>query len=134
MNAQAPLLNTAAAAMNLNGAAAGGGDAIATTTLESLRDAANLLPHEVGFTLGTSLSSISMQEAMSPFVTAAEQPDNVALTNLMRSYGDSLTPMYFLVVVNSKVEVLYGLRPCHAVAGNGARLLALMGERTMMGA
>jgi hypothetical protein len=135
MNALAPFLNAAAAdaaAAAANGAAAGGGGAIAITTLENLRDAANLLPHEVGFTLGTSLSNISMEEAMSPFVTFANQPDNVDLTNLMRSYGDSLTPMYFLVVVNGKVEVLYGLRPCHAVAGNGARLLALMGERTMM--
>jgi hypothetical protein len=100
MNAHAPLLNAAAnaaapAAVHLNGAAAGGGGAIATTTLKNLRDAANLLPHEVGFTLGTSLSNISMQEAISPFVAAAEQPDNVDLTNLMRSYGDSLTPMYF---------------------------------------
>jgi hypothetical protein len=110
MNAQAPLPNAAAntaaaAAVNLNGAAARGGGVIATTTLENLRDAVNLLPHEVVFTLGTSLSNISMQEAVSLFVAAAEQPDNVDLANLMRSYGDSLTPMYFLVVVNGKVEV-----------------------------
>jgi hypothetical protein len=141
MNALAPSLiaadadaAAAAAAVNLNGAAASGGGAVATTTLENLRDAANLLPHEVGFNLGTSLSNISMQKAMSPFVAAADQPENVVLTNLMRSYGDSITPMYLWVEMNGKVEVLYGLRPCHAVAGNGARLLALVlvGERTMM--
>jgi hypothetical protein len=93
-------------------------------TLENLRDAANLLPNEVGFTLGASLSNISMHEAPSLFVATVEQPDNVNLSNLMRSYGDdSLTPMYFLVVVAGKMEVLYGLRPCHAVAGNGAALV-----------
>jgi hypothetical protein len=140
MNAPAPLLDAAAAAAaagNPGGGAAGGpavggGGAVVTMTWENLSSAANLLPHEVGFTLSTSLANVSMQEALSPFVAAAGQPDNADLTTLMRSYADSLTPMYFLVVVSGKVEVLYGLRPCHAVAGNGARYLALMGERTMV--
>jgi hypothetical protein len=101
-------------------------------TLENLRDAANLLPHEIGFTLGTSLSNVSIQEALSLFVVAAEQPENLDLATLMRSYADSLTPRYFLVVVAGKVEVLYGLRPCHEIAGNGTRYLALMGERMMV--
>jgi predicted transcriptional regulator len=102
----------AAAAGNPEGAAGGGAVAMVTMTLENLTAAANLLPHEVGFTLATSLS-VSVQEAMSLFVVAAEQPENVDLSTLMRSYADSLTPLYFLVVVAGKVEVLYGLRSCH---------------------
>ena len=43
-------------------------------TLENLRDAANLLPYEVGFTLCAASSATLMQEALSPWVVAASQP------------------------------------------------------------
>jgi hypothetical protein len=46
--------------------------------------------------------------------------------------GFTHSDVFSVVVLAGKVDVLYGLRPCHAVAGNGARYLALMGERTMM--
>ena len=98
-------------------------------TWENLKDEAQLAPHEVGYVLATNHAAATWTEMLAPFVTAAALPDPVNSTNLMHQYADQLEELYALVVVQDRVQVLYGLRPCHEVAGQGGRYFALIGER-----
>ena len=98
-------------------------------TWENLRDEAQLAPHEVGYVLAANHAAATWTEVLAPFVTAAALPDPVNSTNLMHQYADQLEALYALVVVQDRVQVLYGLRPCHEVAGQGGRYFALIGER-----
>jgi len=99
---------------------------------DALVAAADFKPYEVGFALNRAYLHVTWLEAMAPFLEAAARADGVNLNNLVAEY--SLTPAtrYFLVVFGGRVEVMYGLRGCTQLAGNGGRYLTLVGERTMV--
>ena len=113
---------------NGGGATGVAGAAGAPITWENLKNQANLAPHEVGYALALKHADVPWTDVLAPFREVAALEANYNAQNLVRQYGNSIALRYFLVVVSNEVEVLYGLRPCHAVAGSGQRYLALLGE------
>ena len=110
---------------------AGGGGAVGASW-ENLKNGAGHLPHEVGAALWVSHGDATDQDVVAPLLTMGERPENADLTNLFRQWVDDPDDKYYLVAIGKKVEVLHQLRSCHATAGNGQRVLCLLGERKMV--
>ena len=99
-------------------------------TWENILATLSLQPHEVAYALAKDASLVPWIDALGPLrkATAAGQA-GTDLTHIVRSYLDSLDPVFLLIVVDNTVKVLYGLKPCHATTGNGQRFLGLIGDR-----
>ena len=103
---------------------------IVPTTWEHIVAMLKLESHEIAYALAMDVASVPWTDAFGPLrkITAAGIA-GTDLAHIVRSYVDSLDPIFLLVVVDNAVKVLYGLKPCHATSGNGQRFLGLIGER-----
>ena len=91
-----------------------GEEAPANPSYEELVGSLHLLPHEVGKALFESSKATPWGQVLAP--TELARADTVATMahakELVGRYADSLTPMYFLIVENGHLRVLYGWRTC----------------------
>ena len=90
--------------------------------------------HAVGRALMESYAATPWEQVFRPFVEAAGTPNPVSAAHkaaLIGKYASAPSMTYLLTVVDDKVEVVYGIKPCYvpSVSVNGDRYLALMGER-----
>jgi hypothetical protein len=118
----------AGAVAPLPGVGGGAGDA----SWENLMNDAGHLPHEVGAALWLSHKSATDQQVVAPLLTLGERAVDADLLTQLRQWVDDPDVKYYLVVIGKRIEVLHQLRACHATAGNGQRILGLLGERTLV--
>ena len=100
---------------------------------EDLVASAPATRHQVAYQLIRLGRSTTWEDAIRPFRASKDRPANFNSLNLMGGYAASLGPVYLLVSVGGKIQLLYGLRHSYEVAGGGARVLGLMGEREKHG-
>jgi hypothetical protein len=99
---------------------------------ENLKNGAGHLPYEVGLALWAKHASATDQQVVAPLLEMRERAADADLPNLLRQLVDDPDDKYYLVVIGKRVEVLHQVRACHATAGNGQRVLGLLGERTLV--
>ena len=97
-----------------------------TITWENLLDIDNLPEHSIARGLAAKYNDCSWDDVMAPFdMEYHADPDHVK-----RTIAHAPAAKYVLAVNNAgSVQLIYGIRFCHVVQGQGERLLALGGER-----
>jgi hypothetical protein len=113
------------------GGAHAGGNAIplAVTGWDALVAEAALQEHSIAHALDQNHGASAWVEVARVLEGTAMRAVNVNVPNLITEYASALTTQYFLTVIDRKIEVLHAVRACFAVAGGGARVFGLVGER-----
>jgi hypothetical protein len=96
---------------------------------ENLTNSLDLQDHHVAKALLEEHGDTPWEDALSVF----QGPYNAREQTVARAIADSPSKVYFLVVnPNDEVQTMYGMKFCHVVPGQGERVLALGGERTVI--
>jgi hypothetical protein len=101
------------------------------TTWETLVNEAGMAERSVGLALAHTHASTPWADVVRGVQQVASRPGDLPTVNLISEYAADLHTTYYLTVVGGKMEVLHALRPCFAVAGGGARVFGLIGDRTV---
>lgn len=102
-------------------------------TWDALVAAAGLEAHTAGYALSLTEAARTWVDVVRDLTRVADRADTVVVATLISEYAASLHTTYFLTVVNGRMEVIHGLRPCFHVPGGGIRVLGLMKDRIRRG-
>ena len=91
----------------------------------------NLKRHEVAYAWTQAEPEVEVGEMWGPTVAAKLDTVNTQahVKELVGRYGDSLVPLQFLTIHETKVKVLYGWRVCRPMDAEGRRFAALLNDR-----
>ena len=107
------------------------GEDLPPPTWEVLWDTIKPHPASVATALAKTHGSCSWEGALKVTVDAAKDATSLAadLKRRVGTFADSPAALYFLVVSDGKVQVLYGWRTCRALDNDGKTWAGLMGDR-----
>ena len=107
--------------MQANNVPTDAGDGIPPATWAVLWDKIKPLSVSVAKAMATQFGNVGWADALKVSVDAhAEAAGNAnELKRRVGTYADSPGRLYFLVVVNGRIQVLYGWRPCRALENDG---------------
>jgi hypothetical protein len=103
-------------------------------TWTTLVEEAELPLHSHAFQIFQQHQEEEWEVTMRPFtrlVEAARNP-NYNAEEIMFEFADSLEHPFFLVVKDTKFQVIHGMRQCTPIHGLGARLSWLLGDRQLI--
>ena len=107
------------------------GEGSPSPTWESLW--VHLKPHasSVAMALEKEFGEVSWEDALKVTVVASKDPASnmTAQRRRLGTFADSPSPLYFLTVLEGKVQVVYGWRACRALDADGKIWTALVGDR-----
>jgi hypothetical protein len=95
---------------------------------------AELPLHSYAYHLFREHQNEEWEATMLPFtrLVEADKNPNYDAEEAMFEFADSLEQSLFLVVKDSRFEVIYGMRRCTPIHGLGARVAWLMGDRQLV--
>jgi hypothetical protein len=103
-------------------------------TWTTLAEEAALSDHSYAYQIYLNHRDDDWDTTLRPWtrLVEAEQNPNYDAEEAMYEFADSLEKLVFLVVKESRFELIYGLRLCTPIHGLGGRLSWLLGDRQMI--
>ena len=107
------------------------GEGLPPPTWQVLWDTLKPHPASVAKALMKEHGEVAWEVALKVSVEASEDPASTAAEQKRRlgTFADSPSPLYFLTVLDGKMQVLYGWRTCRALDQEGKTWTGLIGDR-----